>query len=139
MMVGPGLLNSQSALSKSYPHVCLPRREAVCTRPGHDLDLHMLTTKPSKRSTVRLTSPFLIHRVNVLDSFDTDENASIPELPQTPSLSSEAGDSLQDPGSVVSDILSPPSISSRPPAKKKSVKRLCVCEGGLCSCKMLLI
>lgn len=59
-------------------------------------------------------------RVNILDAFD--EPGSV-KPPQTPAQMSEGGDSIVDPPSVSgSDIMSPPSITSRPSKPKKRKK-----------------
>ena len=60
-----------------------------------------------------------LFRVVSIENFD-EPNSVKDEGPQTPAQSSEAGDSIVDPGSVtVSDIVSPPSISRPSMAKKK--------------------
>ncbi|KAL5011540.1 hypothetical protein ScPMuIL_010091 [Solemya velum] len=52
-----------------------------------------------------------------------DDNVVVKEEPPPTPQMSEAGDSNTDPGSVpVSDIMSPPSITSRPPKKKKKTQ-----------------
>ena len=71
------------------------------------------------------SSLHLLFRVSTLDSYDQDDNTSTGDVVHTPALGSDAGDSLQDPGSIpVSDVLSPPSAghmrgASKPPPQKK--------------------
>lgn len=65
-----------------------------------------------------------VFRVSTLDAFDQDgESSTGPYTPQLGSVS-DAGDSIQDPGSVpVSDIMSPPSVGMRPPTSRPPKKK----------------
>ena len=55
-----------------------------------------------------------------MDSFDGDDaQQSGAEMPSTPRLGSDTGDSIKDPGSVPSsDIMSPPPARASKPKKK---------------------
>ena len=62
---------------------------------------------------------FFHTRAVSIENFDESESEKDPAA-RTPAQSSEAGDSIVDPGSVaVSDIVSPPSVSRPSQAKKK--------------------
>ncbi len=58
-----------------------------------------------------------------VETYEQHDTSSGGEMPNTPNMSSDTGDSLQDPGSVpLSDMASPPSSglkSSQPPPHKK--------------------
>ncbi|KAL3879103.1 hypothetical protein ACJMK2_031416 [Sinanodonta woodiana] len=89
----------------------------------HESATGLTTEVESKWSQSIKTEP--VDKVNSLDSFD--EPSSIQrDVPasQTPvTQSSEAEESMTDPGSIpVSDIMSPPSITSRPSKPKKKKK-----------------
>ena len=58
-----------------------------------------------------------------METFDQQETSSGGEMPNTPNMSSDTGESIQDPASVpLSDMASPPSIglksTGQPPHKK---------------------
>ena len=58
-----------------------------------------------------------------VETYDHHETSSGGEMPNTPNMSSDTGDSIQDPASVpLSDMASPPSIGlkpvGQPPLKK---------------------